>query len=302
MADNPFETLNNIYTKQVEENDKKGYADLFKKVTNFFFEDINDDEDTVNFTFTDIKYLDGYYIFGFGTNSVIHFHIKECPGWKFGIWWHEPKDNIKVPGEWFAQFEETIDKFKPSHSTFIREFTIENKDNINDRYCYDVWDIRKDIEFIMNEPYLAFCRDYCSYNYNQTYLSREEAKQVYDEWRERTNKEKALTTKWDSKILKWVENNILPNYINAEIKDMGEYRFPRYDVFVPFAENSDIVDEPGWYSWYSEEETEEDIKLSKEFDVLMEAAQKEFKEIESYYFSPIHQSVIFYNKEEEENG
>lgn len=298
MTDNPFEALGKMYDKQVKKANKKGYANLFKKVTDYFFEDLNDSEYDGSFSFIDVEYLDGYFIFGLGTNSVIHFHIKECPGWKFGIWWDAPENkNACVNGEFFAQFEETIDKFKPSASNIRRTFSIlrEGKNYL------DVLSVRKDIEFILNEPYLAFCRDYCYYDYNQTYISREEAKQIYDEWRERTNKEKDLTTKWDSKILKWVEDNILPTFTNAEIKDMGDGWYPRYDVFAPFSENSDIVDKPGCYSWYIDEKTEEDTDLLKEFDALMEAAQKEFKEIDSYYFEPIHQNVIFYNEEEKIN-
>ena len=302
MADNPFETLSNMYAEQVKEADEEGYADLFKRATDIFFEDLNDLEYDSSLSFTDVEYLDGYFIFGTGTNSVIHFHIKECPGWKFGIWWNVPEDisdgsKLFIKGEFFAQFEEAIDKFKPSASNIHETFSIQSEG----KNYLDVLDVRKDIEFIRDEPYLAFCRDYWYYDYNQTYLSREEAKQRYDDWREERDKEKALTTKWDSKILKWVEDNILPIFTNAEIVDQGEGWSPRYDVFAPLNENSDIADEPGWYSWYADEKTEEDIKLLKEFDALMEAAQKEFKEINSCYFYPIHQSVLFYSKEEDRN-
>jgi len=296
--ENVFETLSDIYTKQVEEADLKGYADLFKKVTDLFFEDLNIDTNDVPFTFTDIEYLNGYFIFGTGTNSVIHFHIKECPGWKFGIWWDEPEVDTKICGHFFAQYEENIDKFKPSASIIKNDFCIKGL-TIN---YWDTHYIRKAIEFIMNEPYLAFCRDYYCYDYNETYVSREEAKKIYDDWRAKTDKGIKLTKKWDDKILKWVKDNILPIFINAEIKDMGEGWSPRYEVFAPFSENSDIVNAPGCYSWYADEKTEEDIELLKEFDALMEAAQKEFREeIDSCYFYPIHQSIIFYNNEEEEN-
>ena len=41
------------------------------------------------------------------------------------------------------------------------------------------WGLEGDLKFIRDEPMLAFCRDYCSWNYNQEYHTREEAEQEY---------------------------------------------------------------------------------------------------------------------------
>ena len=298
MADikKTFETLSNMYMDQVKKIDEKGYADLFKKATEIFFEDINDKVE--DFTFTDIEYFDGYFIFGTGTNSIVHFRVKECPGWKFGVWWDEPEEDDRISGSFFAQFEETIDKFKPSHSTITETFTI--YDMTPDKY--DTHEIREILNFIKNEPELAFCRDYCGYDYNKMYLSREEAKEKYDDYRTRKDKETELTEKYDTKILNWVRENILPVFTDATIEDLGRNWSPRYDVFAPFNKNTDIVDEPGCYGWYSDEPDEEEKKLMNEFDELIAEAQKAFEEIDSWYFSPIHESITFYNKEEEENA
>ena len=285
--------MNQVYTEQVKDVDEKGYADLWRETTEIFFEDINDaaDEHDIIFTFIDIDYLDGYFIFGTGTNSVVHFHITECPGWKFGIWWDEPEDESKVTGHFFAQFEEIIDKFKPSASTIKCDFSIHN---LGDRNNYfDTWSVRKLIEFIHNEPYLAFCRDYCCYDYNETYLSREEAKEIYDKYRTQTDKENELTIKYNTKILKWVEENILPRFNDARIEDMGEYVSPRYNVVATLDKNSGAVNEAGVYSWFNDEMSKDEQNLSNEFDVLMKEAEKAFEEIGSWYFAPIHKNVYF---------
>lgn len=285
--ENFFETLNNMYTKQVEEADTTGNADIWKKATDIFFEDINAADEDVTFTFTDIEYLDGYFIFGTGTNSVIHFHVDECPGWKFGIWWEAPEDD-KVKGEFFCQFEETIDKFKPSASTIKKEFVINEPKNL-----WDTWYIRKILEYMKNEPYLAFCRDFCCYDYNETYLSREEAKEIYDKYRTQTDKENELTTQYNTKILKWVEENILPRFNDARINDNGEYWSPRYDVVAPLDKNSEIANEAGFYSWFNDEMTDEDKKLLDGFNALIDEAKNALTEIDSWYYPPIHTNVYF---------
>lgn len=293
-VENVFETLTNIYTKQVEEADTKGNSDIWKKATDIFFDDINAaDEDTI-FTFTDIEYLDGYFVFGTGTNSVIHFHVDECPGWKFGIWWGAPEDD-NIKGAFFCQFEEIIDKFKPSASEIHKDFSMAlvNTNDLISNY-WDTWYIRKILEYIKNEPYLAFCRDYCYYDYNETYLSREEAKEIYDKYRTQTDKENELTIKYNTKILKWVEENILPRFNDARIDDNGECWFPRYHVVAPLDKNSDVVNEAGVYSWFNDKITDEDKKLLDDFNALIEEAKNALTEIDGWYHPPVHSDIYFY--------
>jgi len=181
----PFETLNEVYCKNVAEADSAGYADKLKESTDLFFRFVNDclrDENSVHFE--DVEYLDGYFLFAFGSNSVIHFHIKECPGWKFGIWWQIPDgSNPKqryINGEFFAQYEENIDKFKPSRSEICAQITARPWNEEAERSCRDAVSC---ITFIRDEPYLAFCRDYWGWDYNTEYHTREEAKSEFDDWK-----------------------------------------------------------------------------------------------------------------------
>lgn len=58
----------------------------------------------------------GYFIFEFGNNIVAHFHIKELPLWKFGIWL-----NLNNKYQLFGEPIPLIDKFKPSRTVFSYE-------------------------------------------------------------------------------------------------------------------------------------------------------------------------------------
>lgn len=69
----------------------------------------------------DVSFGDGYFVFDFGNNSVCWFHIKEIPGFLFGIWtcdninkeyYSEANENSELV--LFSQIEYAMDKFKPS--------------------------------------------------------------------------------------------------------------------------------------------------------------------------------------------
>ena len=143
MSENPFDELTRIYDDGVKEGDERGYADAFLKCFEVFSKALKQD----GFHCADIEYLDGYFIFGMGTNSVVHFHIDECPGWKFGIWWDVPDDNVSelVHGQFFAQYEETINKFKPSYSQLHAKLFVNIKQD-----DADTWESHKIIDFIKN--------------------------------------------------------------------------------------------------------------------------------------------------------
>ena len=97
---------------------------------------------------TDIEFGNGYFIFEHGKDMVVHFHIKEIKGWKFGIWWD-------VDGEkkfdFFTQYERDIDKFKPSASTIKLEG--EPLDDWSMKYVLQI------CRFIKKHPYRAWAID-----------------------------------------------------------------------------------------------------------------------------------------------
>lgn len=253
---NVFEALAEIYEDSVKEQDENGYADAFKSSTELFFKCITEElteqplYDIESITFEDVEYLDGYFIFGRGTNSVVHFHIKECPGWKFGIWWdtEQTGEKVEIIGKFFTQFEKTIDKFKPSRSEISGKISFYNQ--ADGEQCCSCFDVINQINFIIKEPYLAFCRDYCMWDYNCKYHTREEAKARYDEYVDYCERNEKYTAICDEKIVAFIQTNILPLIDGGEIEDRGDSWIPRYKVIAPFENYNDCCKKPGSYSLF----------------------------------------------------
>lgn len=68
----------------------------------------------------DVKWVNSYFVFETGEDSIVHFKIKQCRGWLFGMWFIDGTDDEpnKRRFELFGQPENCIDKFKPSYSYF----------------------------------------------------------------------------------------------------------------------------------------------------------------------------------------
>lgn len=125
-----------------------------KEIADIIFNYIKDNK----FTPYDIEYLDGYFIFNMGENSVVHFKIKGLYGWKFGIWLND--EDL----QFFAQHKDNIDKFKPLRSYFCEEYLINNIKN-----DWHLYNIKYMLKMIKYHPMISFCYDlttdkYCSYN------------------------------------------------------------------------------------------------------------------------------------------
>lgn len=283
--------MKDLYDKEIKRKDKLGYAETFKQCTETLFEEIRNyfDVDSIDIHIEDVEYLDGYFIFGSGTNSVIHFHVKECPGWKFGIWWNLPekkkkkKDDRSITGTFFAQYEDTIDKFKPSASNISEKVTV-----CFDGYCPN-YRVSEAINFIKNEPYLAFCRDYFDWDYNVEYHSREEAEEEYHSYYTRKANEVHYETLLNNKILDFVKEKILPEFNGAKIDDV-ENRYPRYEIQVPLELNLDYAELPGWYN------LDMDGELEKEFNDLISECEKIAEENDIWWSLPIHRTIYLYDK------
>ena len=235
MSNNPFKGLVDLYTESVNEADSKGLAEVYRQATEIVFSSLKK-QCGFDITITDVEYLDGYFIFGRGTNSVVHFHIKETPGWKYGIWWSpiekeegtEEDYTDRLSCSIFAQYEEEIDKFKPSASMVCEEFTIllaSPSTNI-------AWQFAGDIEFIHNEPYLAFYREMHYTDFNREYISREKAKAYFD----KHNKQKIIEAEpinLNNKEMLGTLYKMLKEDIDEGtcfIYDRGDNWSPRYEL------------------------------------------------------------------------
>lgn len=64
----------------------------------------------------DVCYGDGYFIFEYGKNTVLHFSIKELPDFRFGVWKdYYGKNTLTIFGDSILY----LDKFKPTrHKNF----------------------------------------------------------------------------------------------------------------------------------------------------------------------------------------
>lgn len=102
----------------------------------------------------DVQYGNGYFIFEHGKDMVVHFHIKELKGWKFGIWWNV---DGKKTFDFFTQYERDIDKFKPAASTLVQEDVI-----LEDWYLKDLVEM---CCFIKKHPYRAWSLDQKGYQH-----------------------------------------------------------------------------------------------------------------------------------------
>lgn len=308
--DNPFDALISVYNQQVEKADSYGFADKFKDCAERFFKTISSDfvDDTATVTVEDINYLDGYFLFGFGSNSVVHFHIKECPGWIFAIWWDKPEDKnaTTITGKFFTQYEETLDKFKPSRSEFSSEIYVEmNFEQLyEDDYgvsCYDAMNI---INFIMKEPYLAFCRDYRGWDYNQEYHTREEAEEEYRRYRTWKDNKIKWSNVYDQKILDLVKEKVMSLFNGAVIHDDGENTSPRYQLVAPFSKNKHLVEKPGCYEWFDEND-EYAKSIMDEYDSICEEGEKCSDEYKYMWYSPVSRDIVIYDDAKiqvDENG
>ena len=291
---NPFKVIENIYNDGVVKNDEDGYAELYKTATEEIIYYIENEYPIItrkhrNCKVEDVEYLDGYFIFGMGTNSVVHFHVDKCPGWKFGIWWGKPENGL-LKGELFTQPEKFIDKFKPTASVFSTKIELECDADMNKveeaSGCYDIHNI---INYIAKNKCLAFCRDQYLYNYNKEYVSKFKAFRLYCRSHFKDWLEDNYTSFADKLVLNKVRRKVLPTITEgkAVIEDCGEGWSPRYQIVceMPY-ETPD--DELGAFN-IPKEDFESVYKL---MDKLSKIAFK----LAIYYFKCIQNYVIFYNQ------
>ena len=304
---NPLAGIVKFYEKCVKEQDEKGFAETYKQATDLLFERIKK-EISLDLHFEDISYGDGYFIFGYGTNSVVNFHIKEAPGWLGGIWWspiatEETKDKKtktyetnKLSCALFFQYEEEIDKFKPSASMFGGDyFDFYFEDGYSQsNFLHACWDLR----FIINEPYLAFYKEMHYSNFNHEYVSRESAKRYWNRhWKEKA-KEKEID-KTNAKAMYETVKFIIGPMVKAGdafILDEGGNISPRYEIFVKNITLNDgkpLVDEEGCYGLF-----DFDYPDKKSDKKLWKKTEKECAKREGYNFyfnNPFHCSCIIRN-------
>ena len=190
-----------------------------------------------------------------GRNSNVQFRVKEADGWLFGLWWEEDKKNKKAVGKLFSQYERDIDKFKPSASAIVQEFWY-----FTDGYTCNEWCVRKLVDFIVNEPYLAYYRDCRWADLNYEYVTRSEARKLFFEqkrWYERKERLENRVNNYAIKqakktFKKWFDTN------DAYILDDGKNSSPRYRIVLRNGSHALLeTDDEKHIAWWSIEDLRE---------------------------------------------
>ena len=313
-AKNPFEAMANMYKEFVDREDKKGLSEVYKEATKLVFKEIKKQlkEKDIIAKITNVKYLDGYFIFGTGTNSVVHFNIDITPGWKYGIWWSPVEDREKSTEDTtvydptklrcsiFTQFEEEIDKFKPSASTYGRDFDINLTKDFPFGYGLDKF--IRDIKFIHNEPYLAFYREMHYTDFNHEHITREEAKEYYDKHVGWKRKSEEIESQNNKEFLLTMYNVLKEDIDNGDvfIYDRGEHWSPRYSIIGKNTFDKKDNVEDGCYSICDLYDNGEEIQ--KIIDDKTKELEDKADEYETLWFRCCHDSMNLISPKEYEKA
>lgn len=198
----------------------------------------------------DVEFLSGYFIFDFDKDSVVHFHVKECKGWKFAIWWKilDEEDNT-LGFDFFAQYERDIDKFKPTASTYV-ERDVWYDIGIKSSISWSELKITQILNFIKKHPYLAWAND-VSYEQSIWECDLNRVKAFVDFYKHKwwifsTKKTHERMVKKYLKILTVICDVTLEDYTIVDMNKDGFECSPRFEVFCKGMYNHP-VEESGWY-------------------------------------------------------
>lgn len=102
-----------------------------------------------NLTSKNLIKTNGYYLWDFGDDSVIHIEFNQIKNWIFGLWIvYDENVSDKISISFFGDKKNWIDKFKPTTSSISHEVTL-NIDDIKDIDNY-TWDLFYPIEKELN--------------------------------------------------------------------------------------------------------------------------------------------------------
>ena len=298
-----LEPIIDFYEETLEEQNKKGWGPVCKELADYIIANLGNNprnkKKKIKLTPQDIEYGDGYFIFATGDNTNISFRIKEIPGWLFGIWLQVPdpddEESKKQRQSWikvsfFSQWEDAIDKFKPSRSNLLVTENFDLKVELDeegyptgkvaqelDYACYewDMYDINRLVYFMYKYPELAFVRDYEGVDFNIEYMDRDTAKKKFEDYKAKAKLFYEIEEEYTQKILSFVKERALKWYnIEPYIDDRGEGWSPRYELVFPLEDiNAQEKEEPlhkGSYYIGDDKQVAKDIKqynkIKKEYE------------------------------------
>ena len=224
-------------------------SEKFLKLTNQLFEHLK----SQNYTIATEDYGSGYFIFDYGPNTVIHFRLKETPGWLYGVWWSfkvNKEGIISIVGEFFAQYEEEIDKFKPSASYYA--YDMEVLMAADGSVCLEEGEVVLVINFIRDHPYRAW-NGHISFNDK---ISGIRAWLNYQKRQRHLRKGKRLEKNLYKDLCKFakIASKLLKYTNNITVEDYGEGIYPRY-FFQLIATPDEGFKEKGYYELWEKNDT-----------------------------------------------
>ncbi len=180
-----------------------------------------------NYTVATKQYGDGYFIFDYGPNTVVQFSLKETPGWLYGVWWRvsvNKEGTVRISGEFFAQYEEEIDKFKPSASYYGCDML--SLVAADGSICLEEGEVVSIIDFIRSHPYRAWS-GHISFNDE---ISGVKAWLNYQKRQRHLRKGKRLEKNLYKDLCKFakIASKLLKYTNNITVEDYGEGIYPRY--------------------------------------------------------------------------
>lgn len=252
------------------------------ELTNQLFEHLK----SQNYTITTEKYGDGYFIFDYGPNTVVHFRLKETPGWLYGIWWRlsvnkDDTNTARISGDFFAQYEDEIDKFKPSASYY--ECSMSSLVAADGSICLEERDVVSIINFIRDHPYRAW-NGHISYN---DQISGIKAWINYQKRQRHLRKEKRLKKSLYRDCCKFakIASRLLKYTNNITVEDYGEGISPRY-FFKLIVAPDEGFEKKGCYELW-----EKDDAIGKLYTQLKTRYDKYYKQ--GFYFLDLPYDDIY---------
>ena len=290
---NGLRKIGKFIKRTIAENDKKGYAKILKAMAYSFASAI----EAKGYHIEDMSFYDGYFIFGMGTNTVIHFHIKECPDWKFGVWWHLPENKKKskefsITGDFFAQYERFIDKFKPSRSRVANTISAEyNKGNID----ISLYDTIRNLDFIKTSPARAYCFSECCYEKDE--VTETEATEILTTHIAQDNIRNEAEADYARRLLAWVNENVMPHIPYATIK-ATDFCSPTHDMSVRIKDLRKAWGRKalegfsrGFYDWGYLPTLPDDI--CEQFEAYAKEIERDYPDVAVLYSNSVIHSVIY---------
>lgn len=194
-------------------------------------------------------------------DTICHFHIKELPGYLFGIWnicrydtiQYEVENNLSLWSDnlhisskseliFFTQYEKEVDKFKPSRSgmvTGLRRITYEEDDRLITEW--DIDELEAVLNYMKKHKYKAYVNIYNENKFVYKEYSSFKCFKIYyrDKWsRFTTNIKNNLKLKIQiyksKKLIKKLKD------VYYYILDYGENCYPRIHIIVRRKPNIDI--------------------------------------------------------------